>query len=315
MNRSKLLTDGVLLIAIYIVLLLIAMFVPLIELVATFLLPVPIIIFASRYDWKSSLLMLAVALVLSSLFATIFSLPVTVLMGLGGVMIGSAMYRGLSAYETWARGAVGFGLGLVFVLLISQLVFDVNMLEEIDVMIDQSMQMSQDMMEQFGLADQAAEQMALIEEQMEMLKNLIPVGIAVIGILLSFIGQWVSYKVINRLENKNFHFPPFRELKLPVSLVWIYFFALIFTFFELDQNGMLYLAVNNVLMLAGMLMVIQGFSLIFFYAYQKNKSKALPIGSVVLTILMPFLFLYLVRILGIIDIGFKLRDRISQSGK
>ncbi|WP_188455424.1 YybS family protein [Virgibacillus oceani] len=315
MIGSKKLTDGALLTAIYIVLLLVAFYIPLIELIATFLLPIPFIIFASRHDWKPALVMLSVSAVLSGLFATVLSLPLTILMGIGGIMIGSAIHKGLSSYETWARGTVGFVIGIVFIFLVTQLVFDVNIVNEMDSMIDESMQISQDIMEQFGLAEQAEEQMELIDQSVAMLKNLIPVGIALIAIVMAFLSQWISYKVINRLDNKKLHFPPFRDLVFPTALVWIYFFTLIVSYFQLDRNGTLFLAVNNILVLTGLLMTIQGFSFIFYFAHQKNKSKALPIGSVILTLLFPFLLLYLVRILGIIDIGFRLRDRIVQDKK
>lgn len=315
MNRSKMLTDGALLTAVYIVLLLVTVFVPLIELVSMFLLPIPFIVFANKYDWKPSLIMFAVTIILSSLFATIFSMPITVLMAIGGVMIGSAMHKKLTAYETLARGTLGFIVGLLFLFMISQILFNVNLLEEINTMIDDSMQTSKLLMEQVGLGEQSAEQLQLMEQQLEMLKVLLPVGIVLIAIMMAFIGQWIGYRVINRLEKKKFAFPPFRNLRFPVSLVWIYFFALIISLFGLDPSSAFYHAINNVLVLAGLLMTLQGFSFIFFYAHQKNKSKALPIVCVVVTLLLPFLLLYLVRILGIIDIGFRLRDRISKDNK
>ncbi|ASN03817.1 YybS family protein [Virgibacillus necropolis] len=314
MNRSKILTDGALLTAIYIVLLLITVFVPLIELVAIFLLPVPFIVFAYRYDWKPALIMFAASIVLSSIFATLFSIPATVLMGLGGLMIGSAMHKKLTPYETWARGTLGFIVGLLFIFLTSQLIFNVNWISEIDTMIDESMGMSQSLMEQVGLGG-SEEQLEMLEQQANMLKDLIPVGVAFIAILLAFISQWFGYRLINRLDKKKFHFPPFRDLRLPVSLVWIYFFALIFTMFQFDPSSIFYHAINNVLVLAGLLMTLQGFSFIFFYTHHKNKSKAIPIVIVIVTFLLPFLLLYLVRILGIIDIGFRLRDRISKDKK
>lgn len=314
MSRSKVLTDGALLTAIYIVLLLISVFIPAIGLVATFLLPVPFVVFASKYDWKPALIMFVASILFSSLFATVFSIPSTVLMGLGGLMLGSAIHKKLTPYETWARGTLGFIVGLLFIFLTSQLVFNVSWVDEIDSMIDESMQMSKSLMEQFGLEGQE-DQLAIMEQQVSMLKDLIPVGVAFIAILLAFISQWISYKVINRLEKKNFSFPPFRDLRLPVSLVWIYFFSLIFMLFDLDPSGLFYQAVNNVLVLAGLLMTIQGFSFIFFYAHQKKKSKAIPIVIVIVTLLLPTILLYLVRILGIIDIGFRLRDRISNDKK
>lgn len=315
MNQSRQLTDGALLTAIFMILMLIATFVPVITLIATFLLPVPFIIFASRYNWKPSIIMLTAASILSALLTSIFSLPLPVLMGLGGIMIGSAIYHKLSAYETLARGTIGFVVGLVFIFVFSQYVFQVNLVNEMNNMIEQSITMSQNVMDQLGMEELSEEQMAMLTEQFDMLTDLLPVFIAIVALLLAFVSQWVGYKVISRMDNKKLQFPPFRMLRLPVSLIWIYFFSLIMTFFGLDQNGMVYLAVNNVLMLAGILMTLQGFSFIFYYAYVKQMSKALPIGSVVLTIFLPFIFLYLVRLLGIIDIGFSLRDRISNDKK
>lgn len=315
MNRSKVLTDGALLTAIYIVLLLISVFVPLIELVSTFILPIPFIIFAYKYDWKPSLIMLTASILLSSLLATIFTIPITVLMGIGGLMIGSAMHKKLTPYETLARGTFGFIVGLLFIFLISQLVFNVNWVNEIDTIINESMQTSKDLMEQFGIAGESEDQLNMMEQQVNMLNDLIPVGVAFIAIILAFISQWIGYKIINRLEKKKFSFPPFRNLRFPVSLIWIYFFALIFTLFGFDPTSAFNHAINNVLVLTGLLMTIQGFSFIFFYAHQKNKSKAFPIICVVVTLLLPTLLLYLVRILGIIDIGFRLRDRISKDNK
>lgn len=314
MNRSKVLTDGALLTAIYVVLLLISVFIPLISIVAMFALPVPFVVFAYRYGWKPALIMFIAAILFSLLFATILSIPTTVLMGLGGIMIGGAMHKQLTVYETWLRGALGFVVGLLFIFVISQFLFNINLIEELNSMIDESMQMSKNLMELIGLEVQE-DQVALLEQQVNMVKDLIPVAVAFVAILLAFISQWISYKVINRLEKKKFFFPPFKDLRFPVSLVWVYFFALIFMLFDLDPTSAFYHALNNVLVLAGLLMTIQGFSFIFFYASHNNWSKAIPVIIVVVSLLFSFLLLYLVRILGIIDIGFRLRDRISKDKK
>ncbi|MFZ3577694.1 YybS family protein [Virgibacillus sp. DJP39] len=314
MDKSKSLTNGALLTAIYIVLLLIASFVPIISLVAVFLLPIPFIVFSYRFGWKQSITMFIASVILSSLFATIFSIPVTILMGLGGIMLGSAMRKKLSPYETMARGTLGFIVGLLCLFSISQFAFDVNLVEEIDQMTEQSLQMSKSFMEQLGLGGQE-DQFELLQQQANMLMDLIPVGVVSLAIILAFISQWFGYKIINRLDKKQLSFPPFRELRMPVSLVWVYFFALILTLIGFDPSSIFYHAVNNALVLAGLLMTVQGFSFIFFYAFQKNKSKALPVICVIVTLLFPFLLLYLVRILGIIDIGFRLRDRITKDNK
>ena len=311
MNQTKKLTDGALWTAIFIVLLLITIFVPVISILFIFLLPLPFIIYTYKYNWKAALLMFVVSLLLSLLFATVISLPLTVLAGLGGVMIGHAIHMRLTAYETWARGAVGFIGGLLFVFLISQLLMGVNWTEEIDTLVDESLKTSQAIMEQAGL-EQSPEQLEIVENQMNMMKNLLPFGLALSAIVLAFLSQWVSYKFINRLDHKTFQFPPFRDFQLPVALIWIYFGALIISIIEMDMDSTIFMAVQNIIYMCVLFLTLQGFSFIFFYAHLKGVSKAFPIIFVIVSLIFPFFLLYLVRIIGIIDLGFSLRQRLKQ---
>ncbi|WP_284140645.1 YybS family protein [Virgibacillus sp. LDC-1] len=312
MNQSKKITDGALLTAIFVVLMLLWWYFSFFSVITVFLLPIPFIIFSYRYDWKPSLLMFVAAAVITMLFATVISIPITLLAAAGGIMIGTAMHHRASPYEAWARGTVGFVIGMLFSFLFSQIVFQINFTAEFDNMIQQSMQMSRDMMQQLGVEDQIEGQIELLEQQFLMVKNLIPVMFVVMSMLFALVSQWLSYKLINRIEKKTYQFPPFRMLRFPVAIVWIYFVAMIVSFFQPDPNGILFLGVQNVLMLAGFFMVIQGLSFVFFYAHEKKLTKAIPILLIVFIVIIPFILLPLVRILGIIDIGFRLRERVSK---
>lgn len=312
MNQSKKVKDGALLTGIFVVLLLVTIFVPILSIIGPFVLPIPFVIYASRYNFKPALLMLAATILLSLFFATIFTLPMAVLMGLGGIMIGTSIHQKLSAYETWARGAFGFAIGLLFIFVFSQLLLHINLVDKLDQMLTESTQMSMDMMEKLGIGDQAEDTKEIMHQQIAYLKDMLPVGIAMVGIFLSFVSQWLSYKVINRLERKQLRFPAFRTLQFPTAIVWIYFFALILSFLNSDPGSLFYVAAGNLLLLAGLLMTIQGFSFIFFFAHHKKMSKAIPILSIVVTLILPMYLLYLVRILGIIDIGFRLRDHLNK---
>lgn len=310
MKESNVIKDGVLLVIVYIVLLLLSLFIPPLIVPGILLMPIPFIIFSSKYDWKQSLGMLLVAIILSMFLIIEVSLPITILVGFGGIMIGVAMHHNLTAYETWARGALGYVAGLLFIFIFTQITMQINLATELNLMLQDSLQTSKDVLEQFGLGGQAEEQMELMEEQILLLTHLIPAGIAIIAIILSFLSQWIGYKVINRVNNQQYSFPPIRKLRFPVLIIWVYFFALIITFVDLDPNSISYLIVHNVLTLVGVLIAIQGLSFIFFYAHHKKWRNTLPIIVVVLTLLLPFLLLNLIRIIGIIDIGFGLRDRL-----
>lgn len=308
MNQSRNLTDGALLTAIFMVLLFVSIYIPILIIV----LPIPFIIFASRYGLKASLVMLTIVVLLTAIITGPLSIALPVLMGLGGLMIGCAMYQKSSAYETWARGTLGFVIGLLFVFVFSQIMFDINWVDEFEKAVTDSMEMSQGLLEDMGVGEQSEEVQEMIQAQISAFRDLFPAGLAIISLIMAFISQWFGYKMINRLEKKNLRFPPFRTLRFPTAIIWVYFLALVFSFFDLESSGILYSGVNNLLVLTGFLMAIQGFSFIFFYAHHKNMSKVLPVISVILTLIFPAMLLYLIRILGIIDIGFGLRDRLAK---
>lgn len=314
MNQSKKLTDGAMLTAIFIVLMLVSIFIPGISLIAFFLLPIPFIVYTYRYDWTTSLLMLLAASLLSTLFFSIVAIPMALLAGLGGIMLGASMRHDVSPYETLARGAVGFIAGIVLMFLFSEFILDVNFASELDKVLDESLETSQQVVQSVGV-EQSAEEIEAVESLVYGLKDLIPVGIAIIATVLSLIAQWLSYKLLNRIERTSFKFPPFRELRFPVVMVWIYLIVMILMLFDIDPNSTLYLGIQNVYMLVGLLIALQGFSLFFYYQYQKGRSKALPVIGVIATLIFPFMLLYIVRIVGIIDIGFNLRDRIEKVEK
>lgn len=310
MNNSKKITDGALLTSAYIVLLLISAFIPFIGIFSFFALPIPFIMYAAKYNWQPALVMFLAAGLLSAIFATIFSLPMTFLAGIGGIMLGTAIYHNRTAYETWSRGTIGFVIGLLCVFLIIQFGFNVNIYNELDMVIEESMELSQSVFNQIGLEEVGQEQLKLMEEQLYLFKDLIPGFIAIISIIMAFIAQWLSYKIMNRLERSELFFPPFTLFNLPISLIWIYFIAYFLSFIVTDQEGSLYIIIMNIVVLAMVLLTIQGFSFIFFYADYKKMSKAIPVTMVVVTFIIPGIFI-LIQILGIIDLAFSLKQRIA----
>src|SRR5690625_4824443 len=311
MNQSKKIADGALFTAIFIILIVIAIFVPGALLVLMFVLPLPFIIYTYRYDWKAALIMFAATILFSLLFASIVSLPLTVLTGFGGIMLGTAVHRKLSAYETLGRGILGYIAGLLFIYLFVVVFLNVNLAQEIDAMMEESIEISQGIMAEFGLPELTEKELEPITAQLSMVKDLIPVGIAIFSMIIAFISQWLSYKFLNRIEKTQLYFPLFRNLRLPVTIIWVYFISLIIMLMDLDPGSSIHLVVSNVLPLVGMLIVIQGLSFLFFMTYQMKWPKAVPILGILLTLFLP----YLVRILGIIDIGFGIRDRYLNEKK
>src|SRR5699024_7917917 len=139
MNKSKQLTEGALLTAVYIVLLFIVFFIPVLQLVGIFVLPVPFAIYAAHHGWKPSIVMAFVALLLTDMFATIVSLPMAFTTGIGGIVIGNGMHRKETAYVTYERGTVAYVVVFVLILAMLQFVFSINFFDHINSVIDELM--------------------------------------------------------------------------------------------------------------------------------------------------------------------------------
>lgn len=314
MNNSKQVTDGAILTTIFIVLLLIS-FIPLLSVITAFLLPIPFIIFTYKHGWKPALVMVMAAFLLGFILKNIVALPVTIIATIGGVVIGRAMHQKRSAYETWAQGTAGFAVAIVLSILFIQFTFDVNFSAEIDKQMSSLVNQFDTIAEQVELREEATEQFDLIKEQMGLVMNLFPLAIVMASLLHAFISQWITYKLMNRIEQKNYRFPPFRELTFPSAILWVYLITMLITLTQPDPEGMLFITVQNVLMLAGMLIMIQGVSFIFYFLYIKELSPALSVIGIILVIFFAPIAFPLLRILGIIDMGFKLRERLSDDKK
>lgn len=313
MFQSKKVTEGAKMLAIFFAVLMISIFVPFAFIFCLVILPVPFVVYTYRQGYQAGLLLLAVAILFSLIIIPLLSLPLTILAGLGGWMIGFGLHKRISPYETWARGTIGFIIGLLFIFLFTQFVLNVNWVEEIEIIIDESINVSSQLIEQIGMEEPIDEQMEMIEEQLSMIIHLIPAVFAIVSIVLAFISQWISYRVIKRFDQVELKFPPFQSLKLPVPLIWLYVASLVVMLFHTDINSTLYIAAYNTSLLVGFLIILQGFSFIFFYANHKWQSRVLPITSIILTVIFPFIFIMLVRLIGVIDLVFDLKERISTS--
>ncbi|SFF65280.1 Uncharacterized conserved protein YybS, DUF2232 family [Halobacillus alkaliphilus] len=311
MNDTKRITEGALMTGVYLLLLLVIIFMPMvIAPVLLFTLPVPFIFYSYRHNWKAGALMFTAALLFTLLFGPAFSM-FTLLAGVGGVFLGGALHNKQSSLEAWAFGSIGFSIGAASIYMISQLLFEVSWGEQIRSSMNEALTRTDTMLLRVLGGENTEEQLEPVREMIDFLPDIIPSILVMIGIAFAFISQWLTFKVINRVEQKKLRFPPFKEFKLPTAVLWYYFFALILTYFPTDEEGLLYLGSINVFTLAGSLLVLQGFSFIFYYAEVKKWSKAIPAVIAVICLLLPQILLYLVRILGIIDIGFSLRERIK----
>ncbi|KAB2330280.1 YybS family protein [Bacillus mesophilum] len=309
MKNVHKLTEGAVFLAIFAVLLMITIYVPVIGAVVNFVLPVPFMMIAAKHARKDALLFFVAAVLISFITGTIFAVPVTLLFGLTGLVIGDFLREKKGRLETYIAGSLAFLLATLGIYAISVLFMDINFVEESILLMKESIAMAQDMMAAMGQGgDELFEQ---LDAGVEMIQTLIPTLLIMSSFLTVFFLQLIAFPIIKRFGVEVSKSKPFRELSFPKSILWYYLLAIIASLLLQPEEGSYwFLALVNLTYILQIFMVIQGFSLIFYFSYKKGLPKAFPIIALVLSLLLPIL-LYIVRLLGIIDLGFGLRQRVE----
>lgn len=315
MNDAEQIKDGLLYIAIFFGIVLISIFIPVAILPGILFLPLPFLLFTYKYDWLAGLVFALITGLLAFILFNDIGLLIAVLTATTGVLIGTALHRKARPYDTWSKGALGGIIGFLVIFAYIQLVFQINWEEQIIALSQESIAVSEQMMKNFGMQPMTEDQIKMVETQLLSFIKLIPAIILLAGCFYAYIVQWLGYKFINRIHKEDISFPPFRTLRFPVLIIWVYFLALIVTFFQSGEDSAIGTAADNMIVVIGILLLIQGFSFLFYLSYEKKIPRAIPILAIILTVLMPLLFMFIIRLLGVVDIVLDVRKLISNKEK
>jgi uncharacterized protein YybS (DUF2232 family) len=301
-------TEAAIQLALFAVLFLIALYVPLIGVIATLFLALPFIIFTIRHGYAYALLLLAASLVISMLIGSLFSLPVALMFGTAGIAIGAMLAKNKSRYMILLISALVFLINIVIDYTISVKFLQTDIIQETLLAFRQSFDTAMQMMK--GMGQEPPKQLQeQFNQGFELIKYVIPTLFVIAAFLFAYITIIVSVPILKRLKLPVGAWPPFRDVTLPKGLLWIYVLVLALSFIPFEKGTFAYIAILNVYYVLQLLLMVQGFSFLYHAANKKNIPKGMVIGGMVLCLFLPFL-LYLIAILGIIDLGFDLRKRI-----
>lgn len=314
MKNVNQLTKGAMFLAIFSVLLLITLYIPLLGSIVNFFLPLPFILFAAKNNFKSSFVFLVASILLSLILGSLLAIPLTLAYGSTGVAIGYLISRQKSRWTVLGLGSLVFLINIIVLYIISAAVFKMNIIAEFLETYRQSYQSSFDMMEKLGSTPNE-QMMTRIESSLSMIETLIPSVFVATSFLIVLIIMFVSLPILKRFDVSMPGWKPFRDLSLPKSLLWYYLISMILSFtIDPKEGSYMYLALANLVFILQLCMIIQGISFVFYFFYKRGFSKALAVAVVVFSFIVPLL-LYIIRILGIIDLGFNLRQRLENNAK
>ncbi|AKR12290.1 YybS family protein [Bacillus thuringiensis] len=311
MKQTKFITEGAALLAIYAILLLISMYVPILGTVVTFALPLPFILLTIRHKLSNVLVVFVAALFVTIIVSQPMNLVKTIMFGLIGIVLGYMYKTRKKPVEILIAGTLAYLIGFVLIYVASIKFFNIDIMKQMQSVFSESMVQSEKIVSAIGMPI-SKEQKELLTQMNDILQSLFPSILVLVSVCFSWITVIISGSVLKKLKHDIIPWPKFKDIQLPKSIVWYYvIFILLATFIKVEPTSYLHMVFSNLYVIFALLLVLQGLTFISFLAYRKGFTKGVPIISFIVCMFIPMLF-PLVTILGIIDLGISLRSKIGE---
>ncbi len=315
MKNTRLLTEGAMLLAVFAVLLLITIYVPLIGMIANLFLAVPFILFAAKNEWKLSLVFFIASILLSFILGSTLSLSVAFGYGMTGIVTGYLIQKKKDRIIILLAGTLIFLVNMIGTYVISAVFLHLNIMKEMMDVMQDSLNSSANMLKKLGQEAQAEQALEQYKKTLSLIKTLFPTLLVITSALAAFMTQLVSFPIVKRFGIEIQKWKPFKELSLPKSILW--YLLIILTASLLlnpEQGTYLYTALLNLTYTLQFLMVFQGLTFLFYFFDLRGMSKSVSVLLAILSFIIP-IFLYIIGILGIIDLGFDLRKKLGKDNR
>ncbi|WP_147786855.1 YybS family protein [Bacillus sp. AY18-3] len=310
MKNTKFITEGAALLAIYAMLLLISMYVPILGTVVTFALPLPFILLTIRYRLSNAFVIFTAALFITVIVSQPMNLVKTIMFGLIGIVLGYMYKKQKKPVEILMAGTLAYLIGIMLIYVASIKFFNIDLMKQMQNMLNESMAQSEKIVTAAGMPI-SKEQKELFAQFNDVLQTLFPSLLVMVSVCFSWITVMISGSVLRKLKHDVIPWPKFKDIQLPKSTVWYYvIFILLSTFIKVEPTSYLHMVFSNLYVIFALLLVLQGLTFIAFLAHSKGFTKGVPIISFIVCMFIPMLF-PLVTILGIIDLGISLRSKIG----
>lgn len=296
--------------SIFAVMMLFYLYVPLLSIIFFLAAPIPIILYTIRHGLKKGIAAGAIGIVISFLIgsmAGLMSAPILIAVGLGMGVFYSRRQPG----NAIITGALLYLFSILISFVVSVQLFQIDIMNIAKESIEQMMPMVESVLKQSGASEKdIAKQLKQFKEMQDTALSALPVALLILVTLMAFVNHWFARPLLKRFVSDMPSLKKFKDMRLPKSMVWYYLLTLLLMLIQTEKGSFLWLVQTSAFQILFILVLIQGFSFLFYYCHEKNISKAVPIFAVVLTVFFPPIGV-IVRIIGIADIGFDLREKVK----
>ena len=297
--------------AVFTVLLFLSVFVPMAMMATQFFLILPFLLYSAKYPVKNAGVLVVGSILMAMIAGSILAAPLAILYGTTGTVMGYCIRTGKSKMITYVASSMVFLGNIVVFYVVAAQLFGMNFLDELIRIFNTSADQYAGLLKSLGQTPDPNIEKQL-QDTIQLIKVLAPsllIGAAFVSVILFMV---INFPIVKRFGVDVPKFSPFRDAKFPKSILWYYLLTLIVSLFVKPEAGSyLHMVVVNAAYILQILLLIQGLAFIFYYSHLKNWSKAIPILATVMTFLLP-IFFSIVRLLGIIDLGFDLRQRLAK---
>ena len=311
-NQTRKLAHGAMMIAIFTVLMAIVFYIPMANIIAAIIAPLPMIWYSANYDRRSSFLVAIIAVIVTFFIGGLLLIPASLIFAAAGVAIGDAIYNKKSKVFMFISTSIVLLVTFAIQYVISLRLFEVDFIRDSMELMKTSYIESIKMTEKLTGQATPKEVMDNMNNMLNTLEMTLPASITLAMLFVSFIIITVNLPILKRLKVDVPKFAKFSELRLPRSVLWYYLIALsINLFVQPEPNSSLAIIMLNVSMILWILLTLQGISFIHFAIDAFGYPKFIKVLSTIVAIpLYSFVIL-----IGIIDLGFNARDYIREKSQ
>ncbi|GGG28422.1 hypothetical protein GCM10007425_23830 [Lysinibacillus alkalisoli] len=309
-NQSRVLAYGAMSAVLFVILVLMTLFLPVVSVITLFLVPLPIAWYRTKFDRRSAIFVAVVSMLLGVLLGTIFAIPLVLSMALIGLFMGDFIAQKYSRFAIFVTTGIIIFVSTIAMYAVSIWLFNLNVVKELlSATRKQYEQMNEIFMKSAG---QEAITPEMLDKTMQTFETLMPMMVIISTFLIAFVMTTVCLSLLKKLGVDVPKFPPFKDFRLPRFVLFAYLPVLAVKLFSTPEAGSsLDLFVSNIDLILNALFILQALSFIQYILAAKNISKY--VGVLIFVILLPFLPLLV--LLGILDLGFNIRGYITSNTK
>ncbi len=305
-DNTKKITYGAMMIALFVILLAVTLYAPLIRNISLFFIPLPIILYRLEHNRSSAILVAFVGVMLSLFVGGILIIPIAIIFALLGFVIGDTIQTGKSKLYTFMASGLTLLVSLMASYAISVLLFSFNPITFLLNAMTEMQKAVRANMEKVNVLPPDYDEK--ITHLLSIYELSIPSTFILATFLFAFILLTLNLAVAHRLGHKTLKMPPLREMKLPVFVVILYGILLLLQLTtKADVASNAYMLQLNATIILQALFLLQGLSFILYYLHEMKVPKVFTI----LTILFALVLSQFVLLIGILDAGTSLRNFIG----